>query len=120
VKNTAYNLAGFVNLGLDLKGGISLVLEPDYGRAIRHEYERVARLAEEKLREAGFRILDVVAYEDRIEVEYLEEEELPRIRTALQQIVEDARLEQPAEGVILLRFSEAYLEQLVWVGRGFL
>lgn len=101
-----------VNLGLDLKGGISLVLEPDYGRAIRHEYERVARLVEEKLREAGFRILDVVAYENRVEVEYLEEKELPQIRTALQQIVEDANIEQPKEGVLLLRFSEAYLEQL--------
>ncbi len=127
MKNTAYNLVGFlilvslsiavvfykpVNLGLDLKGGISLVLEPDYGRAIRHEYERVARLVEEKLREAGFRILDVVAYENRVEVEYLEEKELPQIRTALQQIVEDANIEQPREGVLLLRFSEAYLEQL--------
>ncbi len=101
-----------VNLGLDLKGGISLVLEPDYGRAIRHEYERVARLVEEKLREAGFRILDVVAYENRVEVEYLEEKELSQIRTALQQIVEDANIEQPREGVLLLRFSEAYLEQL--------
>ncbi len=127
MKNTAYNLVGFlilvslsiavvfykpVNLGLDLKGGISLVLEPDYGRAIRHEYERVARLVEGKLREAGFRILDVVAYENRVEVEYLEEKELPQIRTALQQIVEDANIEQPREGVLLLRFSEAYLEQL--------
>ena len=127
MKNTTYNLVGFlilvslsiavvfykpVNLGLDLKGGISLVLEPDYGRAIRHEYERVARLVEEKLREAGFRILDVVAYENRVEVEYLEEKELPQIRTALQQIVEDANIEQPREGVLLLRFSEAYLEQL--------
>ncbi len=127
MKNTTYNLVGFlilvslsiavvfykpVNLGLDLKGGISLVLEPDYGRAIRHEYERVARLVEEKLREAGFRILDVVAYENRVEVEYLEEKELPQIRTALQQIVEDANIEQPKEGVLLLRFSEAYLEQL--------
>ncbi len=127
MKNTAYNLVGFlilvslsiavvfykpVNLGLDLKGGISLVLEPDYGRAIRHEYERVARLVEEKLREAGFRILDVVAYENRVEVEYLEEKELSQIRTALQQIVEDANIEQPREGVLLLRFSEAYLEQL--------
>ena len=127
MKNTAYNLVGFlilvslsiavvfykpVNLGLDLKGGISLVLEPDYGRAIRHEYERVARLVEGKLREAGFRILDVVAYENRVEVEYLEEKELSQIRTALQQIVEDANIEQPREGVLLLRFSEAYLEQL--------
>ncbi len=126
MKNTTYNLIGFlvlvalsvavvvykpINLGLDLKGGISIVLEPDYSRAVKHEYERVARLVEEKLRSAGFRILDVVAYEDRIEIEYLEEKEIPQITSALEQIVEGALVEEK-EGVIALRFSDAYLEQL--------
>jgi len=127
MKNTAYNLAGFlilvaisvgivaykpINLGLDLRGGISMVLEPDYSRAFRHEYEKAARLLEEKLREAGFRILDVLAYRDRVEIEYLEEKELDQIRSAVEQTLEGAVLEKPSEGVLILRFSESYLDQL--------
>ncbi len=127
MKNTTYNLVGFiilvalsialvlykpVNLGLDLKGGISMVLEPDYSKAIRHEYERAARLIERSLRDKGFRILDVLAYRDRVEVEYLEEAELPEIESEIKKLLQEVSFERPQEGILRVRFSERYLDQL--------
>ena len=127
MKNTTYNLVGFiilvvlslglalykpVNLGLDLKGGISMVLEPEYSKAIEHEYERAARLVEKTLRDKGFRILDVLAQRDRIEVEYLEEKELPQIETEVKKLLQEVSFERPQEGILLVRFSERYIDQL--------
>ncbi|EDP76678.1 protein translocase subunit SecD [Hydrogenivirga sp. 128-5-R1-1] len=126
MKNTTYNLIGFallvilslavvlykpVNLGLDLRGGISMVLEPDYSKALKHEYEKTARLVEKTLREKGLRILDVLAYPDRLEIEYLEESELPRIEEAVRDIIQDAVIERKGEGILRVTFSTAYLEQ---------
>ena len=127
MKNTTYNLMGFivlvilsvalvvykpVNLGLDLKGGISMVLEPDYKKAIKHEYERSARLIEKTLRDKGFRILDVLAYEDHVEVEYLEETELPKIEVEIRKLLQEVVFESPQEGILWVRLSEKYLDQL--------
>ena len=127
MKSTTYNLVGFiilvvlsialvlykpVNLGLDLKGGISMVLEPDYSKAIKHEYERAARLIERSLRDRGFRILDVLAYGDRVEVEYLEEAELPEIESEIRKLLREVSFERPQEGILRVRFSEGYLDQL--------
>ncbi len=127
MKNTTYNLLGFlvlvvlsivlvlykpVNLGLDLKGGISMVLEPDYSKAIKHEYERSARLIEKTLRDKGLRILDVLAHEDRVEVEYLEESELPKIESEIRKLLQEVVFERPQEGILLVKFSERYIDQL--------
>ncbi|WP_457600131.1 protein translocase subunit SecD [Hydrogenivirga sp.] len=126
MKNTTYNLVAFivlvllslavvfykpVNLGLDLKGGISMVLEPDYAKAIKHEYERTARLLEKVLREKNFRILDVVAYSNRIEIEYLEEGELPGITNLITDTIKELRVEKKQEGILSVKFSDAYLDQ---------
>lgn len=127
MRNTTYNLIGFlvllllsisvavykpVNLGLDLKGGISMVLEPDYSRAVEHEYERTARFIEKTLREKNLRILDVIAHKDSVEVEYLEERELPSIVNTLRETLKEVTVEQMGEGVLSVRFTGVYLEQL--------
>lgn len=126
MKNTTYNLAGFillvalsilvviyrpVNLGLDLKGGISIVLQPDYKRALENEYERMARFLEKTLRDRGFRILDVTAYSDRIEIEYLEEKELPSILEEIKKISKEFVVEKSQEGILRVVFSERYIAQ---------
>ncbi len=127
MKNTTYNLVGFlllllvslgiaiykpVNLGLDLRGGISMVLQPDYEKAVKQEYERTARLIEKTLRDKGFRILDVTAYRDRIEVEYLEEEELPKIVDTLKSTVKELSVQKKQEGILSVTFSSAYIDRL--------
>ena len=127
MKNNTYNLIGFlllialsvlvvvyrpVNLGLDLKGGISMVLEPDFERAIKQEYERTARLIEETFRDKGFRILDITAEAGLIVIEYLEEKELSQIEKTLRQLVEGLEITKRQEGILEVRFSRAYLDQL--------
>ena len=127
MKNNTYNLIGLVvlialsilvvvyrpvNLGLDLRGGISMVLEPDFDRAIKQEYERTARLIEETLREKGFRILDITAEGGLIVIEYLEEQELPEIEKTLKELIEGLELTRRQEGILEARFSGAYLDQL--------
>ena len=125
MKNTTYNLVGFlilvvlsilvvvykpVNLGLDLKGGISMVLEPDYAKAIEREYERTARYVEKELRNKGFKILDVVAFKDHIEVEYLEEDELDRIVSSLKEIMPDLTADKKQDGILSLTFRDEYID----------
>ena len=127
MKNNTYNLIGLVvlialsilvviyrpvNLGLDLRGGISMVLEPDFDRAIKQEYERTARLIGETLREKGFRILDITAEGGLIVIEYLEEEELPEIEKTLKELIEGLELTKKQEGILEARFSGTYLDQL--------
>ena len=127
MKNTTYNLMALillvaislalviykpVNLGLDLKGGISMVLQPDFEHAIKQEYERTARLIEETLREEGFKILDVTAEGGLIEVEYLEEKELTNIIKKIKEVVEGVEITKKQEGILTVKFSSAYLDQL--------
>lgn len=127
MRGLAYNLLGFflllslsvgvilykpVNLGLDLKGGVSLILEPDYGRAVEQEYERAARLIEKTLREKGLRVLDVLPKGDRVEVEYLEEGELPKVESEIKALLQEVSFERSREGLLWVRFSQRYLDQL--------
>ena len=126
MKKQLYNLIGFavivllavaivtykpVNLGLDLKGGVSIVLEPDYERAIRHEYERTARYLEDLLRDRGFKILDVTTDGRSVEIEYLEESELSAIKELVRKNFPELQLVEEREGIIKFTFASAYLDQ---------
>ena len=62
-----------MNLGLDLRGGISMVIQPDVSYAIEQEYQRLSRDLYQKLREEGLKVLDMVVEENYIKVELLEE-----------------------------------------------
>ncbi len=126
MKNTNYHLLGFfalvllsivavfyrpVHLGLDLKGGISMVIEPDFEYAVKLEYERLGRDIYNKLREKNFKILDVTPYEDRVEVEYLESKELDKIEQFLKETFEGLELDSAGEGILVVRFSSQYVDR---------
>ncbi|WP_448584088.1 protein translocase subunit SecD [Thermocrinis sp.] len=68
-----------INLGLDLKGGISMVIQPDISYAVEQEYQRLSRDIYQKLKEEGLKVLDVVAGKDHIKVELLEDGKLVEI-----------------------------------------
>ncbi len=127
MKNTTYNLLGLllliavslgvvfykpVNLGLDLKGGISMVLQPDYGKAVKYEYEIRARSVEKVLREKGFRLLDVSAGKGYIDIEYLEEEKLSGIEREVRELYPELELKKVQEGVLRATFSESFMAKL--------
>ncbi len=104
-----------LNLGLDLKGGVSLLLQPDINYAISLEHERTAKDVENLLREKGVRFLDVLALPQGIRIELLEEEakakellikEFPRFdvrsegKGALLMVLKEEEVQALRDGVI--------------------
>ena len=127
MRNTTYNLIGFfllvflcgavvfykpINLGLDLKGGISMVLEPDYSRAVEREYESLARRIEEAVRKRGLKVLDVVRTGEGIVIEYLEERELSAIEEEVRKVDPGLALSKEREGYLRVFFPSEYLARL--------
>ena len=47
-----------VNFGLDLKGGIEVILYPDIGKALKSQYEKYAEVIENLLEKNGYPVLD--------------------------------------------------------------
>ncbi len=74
------------NLGLDLKGGVSIVLEPDIQKALEKEYEKYAMDMESFLDERDVKILDVFVKKDGIYIEVIEE---PQLSKALEELEEN-------------------------------
>lgn len=100
-----------LNLGLDLKGGIQFLLQPKFEVAFKREYETLAREVENALSQEGFQVLEVKAYPDRVEVEFLEEKELPQIKEKIKKLNPNLIFEEKT-GVLVVKFTEAYAESL--------
>jgi len=75
-----------INLGLDLKGGVSIVLEPDIEKALEKEYEKYAADMENFLDERDVKILDVLVKKDGIYIEVIEE---PQLNKAIKELEEN-------------------------------
>ncbi|NPB06409.1 MAG: protein translocase subunit SecD [Aquificae bacterium] len=99
-----------VNLGLDLKGGIEFVLEPDFSVAFKREYESLARRIKELLKEQKVPFLEVYADDKSVVVELLSGEDALKLAKELEKRfpvkveVKDATLR--------VAFRESYLEEL--------
>ncbi len=101
-----------INLGLDLKGGISMVIQPDINYSLEQEYERYAKDVERKIRGRGdIKVLDVVPQKDGIRIELLEEGDYAKLFTLLEK--EFPRFEIFRQrGEVILRLKESEIEQL--------
>ncbi len=100
-----------LNLGLDLKGGIQFLLQPKFEMALKREYETLAREIETSLSKKGFQILDIRAYNDKVEIEYLEENELSYIKEEIKKLNPNVTYEEK-EGTLVVKFSQVYIESL--------
>ncbi len=100
-----------VSLGLDLKGGIEFVLEPEFGVALKREYESFARRLEEALSKEGLQILEVSSDGKSVIVEYLEERELERIKEVVKSLNPEVVFEEKP-GILRVFFTERFVEQL--------
>ena len=101
-----------INLGLDLKGGISMVIQPDINYSLEQEYERLSRDIEQKLREEGIRILDVVASKEGIRVELLDEGQYTRLFSIIEKDFPRFTVAERQKGEVLIRFKDSEVEQL--------
>ncbi len=101
-----------VNLGLDLKGGISMLLEPDMDYALKQEYERYSKDVYQKLKDAGVNVLDVIAQKDGIKVELLEAMDLGKIKEVVNRDLPRFEVVRGEKGFALLSLKEKEINQL--------
>ncbi|MEW6655352.1 MAG: protein translocase subunit SecD [Aquificota bacterium] len=101
-----------INLGLDLKGGISMVIQPDINYSLEQEYERYAKDIERKIREKGdIKVLDVVPQKDGIRIELLEESDYAKLSALLEKDFPRFEIVRQ-KGEVILRLKESEIEQL--------
>ncbi len=100
-----------INLGLDLKGGIQFLLHPKFEVAFKREYETLARSIEKALSKVEAQILDIKVLPEGIEIEFLEEKELPKIMEEIKKLNPNITFEE-REGVLIVKFTQAYVEHL--------
>jgi preprotein translocase subunit SecD len=101
-----------VNLGLDLKGGISMLLEPDMDYALSQEYERYAKDIEEKIRAAGINVLDLVVQKDGIKVEILDQKDTQKVSQIIQKDFPRFAVVSTSKGEPLIKFKEEEIDKL--------
>ena len=100
-----------VNLGLDLRGGISILLQPDINYSLEQEYERYAKEIERKLREAGIKLLDVAPSKEGIRIELLEDEQDKVIKT-IEKDFPRFEVRALSKGVLVVSLRPQEVEQL--------
>jgi len=98
-----------VNLGLDLRGGVSILLQPDLSYALEQEYQRLSKDLYDKLREEKVPVLDALAGKEGIKVELLED-------TKIEQVIQKnfPRLEtrERGKGYVLIALKEQEISAL--------
>ncbi len=99
-----------VNLGLDLKGGISILLQPDLNYALSLEYEKLAKDAENKLKSENVKLLDVYFQKDGIKIEVLEDEE--KAIKVINEHFPKFDVRKLEKGTLFLTFNDTEIENL--------
>ncbi len=94
------------NLGLDLKGGVSIVLEPDIEKALIKEYEKYSKDVETFLDIKDVKILDVYVNKDGIYVEIVEEGNISQILKELEEEFPRFTVKREKKGLIHLYLDE--------------
>lgn len=101
-----------VNLGLDLKGGISMLLEPDMDYALTQEYERYAKDVERKLRDAGINVLDVTSDKNGIKVEVLDKKDIDSISQMVSKDFPRFEVVSREKGQVLIKLKDDEIKKL--------
>lgn len=101
-----------VNLGLDLKGGISMIIQPDIDYSVQQEYERSLKDVEQKLREVGINFLDTGVSKEGIRIELLEEEQYQKLLSVIEKDFPRFEAIKEGDNRVLIRFRDEEIEQL--------
>lgn len=101
-----------INLGLDLRGGISMVIQPDINYSLEQEYERYSKDIERKLREEGVKVFDVTPQKEGIRVDLLEEGEYKKLSAIIEKEFPRFSTLRGDRGEVIIRLKELEIEQL--------
>ncbi|MFN3947584.1 MAG: protein translocase subunit SecD [Aquificaceae bacterium] len=101
-----------INLGLDLKGGISMVIQPNIDYSLEQEYERYSRDIETKLRQENIKVLDVLSQKEGIKIELLEDRDYTKLSAILEKDFPRFTIAKREKNEVVVRFKDVELEQL--------
>jgi preprotein translocase subunit SecD len=102
-----------VNYGLDLKGGIEIILQPDLSQALKQNYEKYAASIVAFLQKKHIAVLNYQVTDKGIEIELL----TPVKETLLKKVLDEEfgnifQVKVLGKEKILIQFSENYVQQL--------
>ncbi|MEO2153884.1 MAG: protein translocase subunit SecD, partial [Aquificota bacterium] len=102
-----------VNYGLDLKGGIEIILQPDLSQALKQNYEKYAASIVAFLQKKHIAVLNYQVTDKGIEIELL----TPVKETLLKKLLDEEfgnifHVKVLEKEKILIQFSENYVQQL--------
>ncbi|ADC89441.1 protein-export membrane protein SecD [Thermocrinis albus DSM 14484] len=100
------------NLGLDLKGGVSMVLEPDLAYALRQEYERYSSEVYAQLRDKGIQVLDVIPSEKGLKVELLQPQDSQKVGQLIKEKFPSFETFTEERGGLYLKLKEEEIKKL--------
>lgn len=101
-----------IRLGLDLRGGIHMVIAPDLRVAVQHELAHLRTQLEARLASDGVATKALQVKGDAIELELADAEKAPTVRDLLATDFDVLRAEQPAAERFALRLSEPWRRQV--------
>jgi preprotein translocase subunit SecD len=99
-----------LRLGLDLRGGVHLVISPDFAVALAQELTSVRDAVESQAQRDGAALKRIAVVEDRIEVEAATPEALPKLRKVLEPY-DNLRIAE-AEGVFGMTLTEDWKREV--------
>lgn len=102
-----------VNLGLDLKGGISMVLAPDIDKVIKEEYENTASDISKLFLKNHINVLDVTPSQDGIYIDLLNASDYSKVYELLTKYYKNRiDISKVSPLKVKVRFSSIYLSQI--------
>ena len=102
-----------VNLGLDLKGGISMVLAPDIDKVIKEEYENTASDISKLFLKNHINVLDVTPSQDGIYIDLLNASDYNKVYELLAKYYKNRiDISKVSPLKVKVGFSSIYLSQI--------
>ena len=101
-----------VKLGLDLQGGISIVLEADIDTVLKNKYKQIGNEIEEVLKSKNIDVLDVKVSKDGLIITLLDNSKVDEAKNIILSKYKNLFNINVSQDNIILTFSKAYLENL--------
>ncbi len=101
-----------VKLGLDLQGGISIVLEADIDTVLKNKYKQIGNEIEEILKSKNIDVLDVKVSKDGLIITLLDNSKVDEAKNIILSKYKNLFNINVSQDNIILTFSKAYLENL--------
>ena len=100
-----------VNFGLDLKGGIEIIIQPQIDKALREQYEKYAESIVSLLEKNGYPVLDYKITSRGIELKTLETPKVEKIKELLRKNYGDIFSVKVETGKLIISLSDKELKK---------